>query len=80
MNGVGFMISKAGLASGSRTRLDHSELLYGQNFYYSEKGQRNLLTQTPEGGWSVPYTSLSKGAIYFFTWLLTVNQKDVSRL
>ena len=50
MNGVGFMISKEDLASGSGTRLDHSELFYGQNFYYSEKGQRNLLTQTPEGG------------------------------
>ena len=38
-------------------------------FYSSKRGQRKLLTQTSEGGWRAP-PSLSKGAIYFFNWLL----------
>ena len=29
-----------------------------QKFYYSEKGQRNLLTQSSEEGWRVPPTTL----------------------
>jgi len=42
VNNVGFVTSEEeDLASGSGTRLDHSELLYGR-FYYSEKGLRNF--------------------------------------
>ena len=40
-------------------------------FYYSEKGQRKLLTLTSEGGRRVaPSQVLEKGVIYFFNWLL----------
>ena len=63
-----FMISKD-LASGPETRLEHRALVW-QKFYYSEKGQRKLLTQTSEGAESALLASVSKGAIYFLNQLL----------
>ena len=34
--------------------------LVWQKFYYSEKGQRKLLTKTSEGGWRVPPSFLKR--------------------
>ena len=70
------MVSEEDLTSGSGTRLDFLR----QKFYYSEKGQRKLPTQTSEWDGECPVTSLSKGVLYFFYWLLTINQKNVSSL
>ena len=64
VNGVRFMISKENLTSGPETRFAHRALVW-QKFYYSEKGQRKLLTQTSEGAESALLSSVSKGAIYF---------------
>ena len=43
MNDVGFMISEEGLASGSGTRLDHSELLCSRSFITVKKARESLL-------------------------------------
>ena len=66
LNGVRFLASRAdSFDSGPETKSDHSELLRG-SFITVKKGQRKLLTQTPEGGQRVPpQASFSKGTIYF---------------
>ena len=79
MKNIRFMVSEEDLTSGSRTRLDLSELLCGRSFV-SERGQRKLPTQMSEGNGECPVTSLSKGVLYFFYQLLTINQKNVSSL
>jgi len=53
VNDVGFIISKEDLALAVGTSLENSELFSWQKFYYSEKGQRKLLTQASEGGQKV---------------------------
>ena len=65
MKGIGFMVSKEDLTSGSGTGLDLSELLCGRSFI-SERGQRKLPTQMSEGDGEYPVTGLSKGVLYFF--------------
>jgi len=62
----GIKISKEeDLASESGTRLDHSAFVW-QKFYYSEKGQRKLLTETSEGGQRLPLIKSYQGLMYFY--------------
>ena len=79
MNDVGFVISEDD-DSGSETRLDHSELLCGRNFITVKKARESFCHRHQKGKGECPVTYLSKGAIYFFNWLLTINQKTDSRL
>ena len=63
VNDVRFVISED-LTSRSGTRLDYSELLCGRR---TEKASDIDLRRGTD---SAPLSSLSKGAIYFFNWLL----------
>ena len=54
VNGVRFVISKEDLASGPGSRLDHTRAVVWQRFYYGEKSQRKLVTETSEVGQRVP--------------------------
>ena len=63
MNDVVFIISKEDLALALGTSLENSELFLWQKFYYSEKGQRKLLTQASEGGQRV-HPSLVLARLY----------------
>ena len=64
MIAYGFLISKDDLALGPWTRLDYSELLCGRR---TEKASDIDIRRGTD---SAPLSSLSKGAIYFFNWLL----------
>jgi len=63
VNDVRFVISED-LTSRSGTRLDYSELLCGRR---TEKASDIDIRRGTD---SAPLSSLSKGAIYFFNWLL----------
>ena len=51
-----------------------------QKHYYSEEGIENASNINIIRGQSAPSLVFSKGAIQFFNWLLTIDQKNVSRL
>ena len=70
MNGIGFMISEEDLALGSRTRLDYSELLCGRSFITVKGTEKTSDVDIRREIESAPLTNLSKGVIYFFSWLL----------
>ena len=56
---------------GTRDQAWSLESFCVAEFYYTEKGQRKLLTLTSEWGGRVPPSLvLEKGVIYFFNWLL----------
>ena len=71
MNGVRFVISKEeNLALGSGTRLDYSELLCGRSFITVKGTEKASDVDIRRGMESAPLGNLSKGVIYFFSWLL----------
>ena len=82
MNDVIFMISEEEhLTWDQGPGLIIQELLYSRILLKYEKGQRKRLTLTSEEGRRVPHSLvLEKGVTYFLKLLITVNQKNVSRL
>ena len=66
MNGVRFMISEEGLALGSGTRLDYSELLCGRSFITVKGTEKASDIDIRRGTESAPLTSLSK-ELYTFS-------------
>ena len=71
MDDVRFLIAEGHLASGPETRLDHSRACVYQSFIKVRKGTENASDiDIKRGLESAPLASLSKGAIYFFNWLL----------
>ena len=79
MNNVGFVISKGGnfIQGPERVSVTQSFFLW-QKFYFSEKGLEKASDVNIRSGAEFPFTSLNKRAIYFFNWLLTIDQKNVS--
>ena len=51
-----------------------------QSFIKIKKGQKASDTDIRRVAESVPVSNLSKGVIYYFLLVTTVNQKNVSRL
>ena len=76
---VGFMISEEDLASGSGTRLDHSKLLCGRSFITVEKDRESFWHRHQNRKGEDPVTSFSKGAVYFFNWLLIIRVSFVAQ-
>jgi len=70
VNGIGFMISEEGLALGSGTSLDYSELLCGRSFITVKGTEKASDVDIRRGMESAPLANLSNGVIYFFSWLL----------
>ena len=81
VNGVQFVISRQDLIWDQGPGLITQELVYSKVLLKYEKGQRKRLTLTSEEGRRVPHSLvLEKGVTYFLKLLITVNQKNVSRL
>ena len=82
VNGVGYVISKEGdLASGPRTRLDHSRAFVQLSFIKVRQGTDKAYDiDIRRGMESAPRISLSKGSYILFILVITINQKNVSKL
>ena len=82
VNGVGYVISKEGdLASGPRTRLDHSKAFVQPSFIKVRQGTDKAYDiDIRRGMESAPHISLSKGSYILFILVITINQKNVSKL
>ena len=82
VNGIGYVISKEGdLASGPRTRLDHSRAFVQPSFIKIRQGTDKASDiDIRRGTESAPHTSLSKRSYILFTLIITINQKNVSKL
>ena len=73
-------LQRRGFSFGTRVEASDTQNFMWQKFYYSEKGNReSFWHRCQKGNRECPLTS-SKGAVYFSNWLLTINQKNVSRL
>ena len=81
MNGVRFLISEKDLASGQGTRFDHSRAFVCRVLIKVRKGTEKAsgIDIRREMG-SAPLAGVSKGVIYFLKLVITINQKNVSRL
>ena len=82
VNGVGYVISKEGdLASGPRTRLDHSRAFVQPSFIkVRQRTDKAYDIDIRRGTESAPRISLSKGSYILFILVITINQKNVSKL
>ena len=80
MNNVGFVISKGGNFISGPERDSVTQSFLWQKFYFSEKGLEKASDVDIRSGTEFPFTSFNKRSIYFFNWLLTIDQKNVSRL
>ena len=78
---VRFMNSEEDLASGPGTRLDHLRALEQQSFIRIQKGTEKASDiDIRKEMQSAPLASVSKGVIYIFKLVITINQKNISRL
>ena len=66
---------------GPGTRLDHSRAFVWQSFIKVRKGTEKASDiDITRGMESASFASVSKGVIYFLKLVITINQKNVSRL
>lgn len=79
-NAVRFLISEQDQAFWPGTGLDHSRTFVSGLYWSIKRDRETSDTDNRRGMESAPVTSLSKVIIYFFKLVITINQKNISRL
>ena len=78
---MGFLVSGGKVFNpGPETRLDLSELLCNRVLLKYKRDRESFWHRHQKGDGECPLASVSKGVIYFFKLVITINQKNVSRL